>query len=772
MTPALTLAQKTSVSRILSLTLGNALVFQEVLSGYDGRVEPLRKTLQASDVAGAFCDHWRFIVEEINYLPIFKVARELLLAIPANQEVEDALRFLALRALDVVRHRAALRHDLMGRVYHRLLAEAKYLGTFYTSVPAATLLLKVALDPQRWPCDWTDPQGLSALRVGDPACGTGTLLVAAAEAITDNHVRASAESGIHPDLRELHRRLMEDIVYGYDVLASAVHLTASTLSLRAPDIPFLSMHLYSLPLGGPHDRLGSVEFLRERRERKVRISADLFGATVAADKVTGTGDVAETYAPLPDLDLCVMNPPFTRSVGGNLLFGSAPPPERARMQKELQKILRSPTVYASSTAGLGSVFVALGHSALRDGGRMALVLPKAVLSGVAWSETRFLLGLHYQLEYLIVSHEPGHWNFSENTDLSEALVVARKRHGTEPADAGRAVCVNLWRNPSTAFEALSLAQSLTTGYPPDLATGQGALSLQVGSTKFGEAVSVPWADLRAPWGELRGGLWMPPCAYAQNDLLRVAHHLLKGRLYVPGQGAVADVPLCSLGQLGTLGPDVRDVHDGFVLSTGQTAYPAFWSHDAPLVTTLAQKPNRYLSPLPYAKPGRHLRRASDLWPRAGSLLLAERLWLKTQRLAAVRLESKVLSNVWWPVALAPEDPLAEKALALWLNSTVGLVVLLAHREETRGAWVKFKKPVLAGMPVLNVGALSPGQRQSLAAAYDRLCHEEVLPFPHMAQDPTRQAIDRAIEQALGLPDTGVLRQLLAREPVVCLNPLT
>ena len=37
-------------------------------------------------------------------------------------------------------------HDLMGRIYHWLLHHAKYLGTYYTSVSAATLLLKVALD--------------------------------------------------------------------------------------------------------------------------------------------------------------------------------------------------------------------------------------------------------------------------------------------------------------------------------------------------------------------------------------------------------------------------------------------------------------------------------------------------------------------------------------------------------------------------------------------------------------------------------------------------
>ena len=53
------------------------------------------------------------------------------------------------------------------------------------------------------------------------------------------------------------------------------------------------------------------------------------GRAVSGDvaQVTGGGSrgVAEgAKATLPQLDLAIMNPPFTRSVGGNLLFGSLP----------------------------------------------------------------------------------------------------------------------------------------------------------------------------------------------------------------------------------------------------------------------------------------------------------------------------------------------------------------------------------------------------------------------------------------------------------------
>lgn len=294
--------------------------------------------------------------------------------------------------------------------------------------------------------------------------------------------------------------------------------------------------------------------------------------------------------------------------------------------------------------------------------------------------------------------------------------------------------------------------------------GQGAVELTVGDTKFGEAMCVPWSSLRED-------LWMPPCAFAQSELVRAVHHLIRGRLYLPGTGARRSLRLCTLGELGKLGPDRRDIHDGFHETGARTPYPAFWGHDASTMTTLAQAPNAYLSPLPNAKKGRPLRKVKDLWPLAGRVVMAERLRLNTQRLAAARLGRRVLSNVWWPFATHGDDDGVEKAVVLWFNSTLGLLILFAHREETEGAWVDFKKPVLREMPVLDVGALTERQRRALADGYDRLSGETLLPFPQMDRDPVRGEIDEAIRSTLRLPDFGVLRELLAREPVVCLRPL-
>jgi hypothetical protein len=127
-----------------------------------------------------------------------------------------------------------------------------------------------------------------------------------------------------------------------------------------------------------------------------------------------------------------------------------------------------------------------------------------------------------------------------------------------------------------------------------------------------------------------------------------------------------------------------------------------------------------------------------------------------------------LSNVWWSFNVHGRRALVfEKALALWLNSTPGLLLMLGFREETQGCWVDFKKPILEGLPVLDAGTLRPAALRNLAAVFDELAAETFLPFPLMAEDRVRALIDTAVSKALGAPEISAVREMLAVEPVVC-----
>ena len=395
--------EELAISQIASLALMNAFIFQDVLAASNDEVEPVLLTLQRSDFVSALTDHWAYIVDNINYYPIFHVSREILLGLPSDQDIETGLRRLAEKTRKVVRLRAAFRHDLMGRVYHTLLADRKFLATYYTSVSSATILLKLALQPKYWQhIDWQDLERIANMRIADLACGTGTLLMAAAEAVVDNYTQACAQTSQTPDLARLHQVLLEEVIHGYEVLPSAAHLTASTLALRAPSVEFKKMHLFSLPHGGPGAKLGSIEFL----ESSQISMQDIFGAGGGIKQVGPKTSTLQQGALLPDLDICVMNPPFTRSSQASLLFGSLPTTERKAMQKRLAKLVKQYKLNASSTAGLGAIFVAVADRYIKPNGVLALVLPKTLLSGVSWQRTRELIGKNYHLDVIIVSHDP------------------------------------------------------------------------------------------------------------------------------------------------------------------------------------------------------------------------------------------------------------------------------------------------------------------------------------------------------------------------------
>lgn len=778
------------VAHIAGLIVLNALIFQEILAQHEPSVPNLVSVFAQRTPLLTFSEHWQRICEEIDYYPIFHLARRVLLKLPSSPAILELFEALIRAALRIAEMRAALQHDLMGRVYHRLLSQAKFLGTYYTSVPAATLLLKLALNPARWQVDWSNFDEVRQFRVADLACGTGTLLMATADAITNNHMNTCSEKGVESRRAALQKALAEEILYGYDVLASAIHLTASTLALRAPEQTFQKMNLFALPLGGEGVHLGSLEF---GNAFQITLPQDMFGS---ARQVTGSGDSVTYYAPLPKLDLCVMNPPFVRSVGGNLLFGSLPEPVRSKMQKRLQRMIQQRNLSASTTAGLGALFVAVAHPYIKEGGRIALVLPKALLSGVAWEKTRQLINQHYRLEYLVASHDPERWNFSDSTDLSEVLLIARKVTDDEsgmpegerpdlydlPSNGNGnptiftlrrnplakehfqgMVAINLCRNVHTVLEALTVAQVVARTEHVSLVSGQGETSIYYGDTEMATTCLVPY--------EVAAEHWMLPCAFAQIDLIRTARNLMRGELWIPGVRRRTALNLCRLSELGDLGPDRRAIHNAFELSKRRTLYRAFWGHDSSQVVSIAQKPNRYLKARTSVAPKTQLGRPESLLPRSAQLLLSERMWLNTQRLFAVYLSEPVLSNVWWSFQFNHPDERREKALALWLNGTPHILVALANRIETRGAWVQFKKQTLAALPVLDVRLLTDWQLDRLVEAYDKLCNETLLPFPMMEHDPVRAAIDAALSEALALPDLSGLRLLLGQEPVISLKRL-
>ena len=740
--------------RIGCLVLFNALAFQDRLAAENEDVPTVNESL-AKGIPG-LRDAWTYICDNINYVPVFQLAADIVQVLgDGTDEVQSPVIAPLVRAMEDTRKLEG--HDLSGRLFHTLLTDAKFTGAYYTSVPAATLLTRLVF--QDWPphVDWADHEFPASLDVADLACGTGTLLMAVAAEVERRHTDAGGENAA-----ALHKAMVEQALHGYDVQLSAVHFAATSLAMLNPKIQFDRMNLYVMQLGseGSNISLGSLDFLGEDEAAvQFALSAGETGvATQEAARVSGAGTRGAEQgvtATLPDLDLAIMNPPFTRSVGGNLLFGSLPTTERRKLQKELS--LRLKTRRASATAGLGAAFVAAASPKLRPGeGRLALVLPATVCTGPSWAQTRALIERDFELDVVITSHDPTRWNFSDSTDLSEVLLIATRRRRDGRGQDHRITFVNLWQNPDGVLGAHRLAQAVTTTKPAKLEDTGSAL-LEVDGEHVGEVVSIPES-------KLAGGKWSG-VQFARADLIRSAAKLLDdGVVWVPGEQEAPTISLCRFAELGQVGPDRRDVWDGFERTDAVTAYPMVENHDTEQRRRLVTEPDKYLSPLSAPRPGRKLKPIAQLWPKAGRLLVSERLWLETTRVVAMRSEAKVLSNVWWPVQLTTEC--FEKVLALWLNSSLGLMTILDHRTSTRGGWVATKKVDLENLPILDARQLTPAQIQAMSDLFDDLAESEFERLPGMAQCQGRRALDDGLSRILGLPDLETLRALLALEPVV------
>lgn len=512
--------------RIGCLVLLNALAFQDRLATANDDVPTVSEALRRG-VPG-LRDAWDFICKQIDYVPVFELALEILdVLIDGPEETQQPVIESLLDA--VQRTRKVEGHDLSGRLFHTLLTDAKFTGAYYTSVPAATLLSRLVFED--WPpeVDWRDHEFPGSLNVADLACGTGTLLMAVASEAERRHREAGGARSA-----DLHKAMVEEALHGYDVQLSAIHFAATSLAMLNPAIQFDRMKLSVMSLGaeGSEISLGSLDFL-ESDSVAVQFAlspTDMGIATLDRARISGRGPrgaaQGETVT-LPGLDLAIMNPPFTRSVGGNLLFGSLPTRERRRLQTELSRRLTSHQ--ASATAGLGAAFVAAASPRLRPGeGRLALVLPATVCTGPSWQQTRDLIQRDFVLDAVITSHDPSRWNFSDSTDLSEALLIATRRPEKRVDTEHRTTFVNLWRNPNGISQAHRVAQAINATTPAKL-EDTGTALLEVDGRHVGELVSIPES-------KLVGDQWSG-VQFARADLLRTARKLLDaGETFVSGGG--------------------------------------------------------------------------------------------------------------------------------------------------------------------------------------------------------------------------------------------
>ena len=657
-------------SRMAMAIVANALVFHTAIVGAHGiaTIDELRIPGRNDVSKSRLLECWQHILDNINYYPIFRIASDLLLPIP-DGTANAVLNRLAQAASDLAGLGATTLHDLSGRMFQRLIADRKFLATFYTLPTSAALLGELAVARLDAETDWSDPDDFTSLRVADLACGTGALISAAYRALAVRYRRTGGDD------QALHQQMMERALIAADIMPAATHLTASMLSSAHPGTTFGRTRVHTLPYGQQSQEkrhtmaLGALDLIEDDA------APSLFGtgATVAH----GTGADVETEGsqdmilPRETADLVIMNPPFTRPT--NHEKAEVPVPSFAGLSKtedeqqamakrlaEIRRRLANPVGHGN--AGLASNFIDLAHVKTKPGGVLALVLPASCVSGGSWEDVRHLLEREYEDLVLltVAAHGDTDRAFSADTGMAEALVVATKCR-TGRKGSGETLFVNLHHRPHSLAEAFEMARSVRCLSPQ---ARQGRL--YVGDREgFGTYIRAPLSQ---------GG-----CAsLRETTLADAALGLGKKMLRLP-QGYSIPFPTTRLEVIGKKGLLDRDIsgktNNGasrgpfeIIPIQGVPQYPVLWGHDAKRERSLVVPPDSEGEIRPGCDD-----RAVSVWNRTASRLHFNRDFrINSQSLTACLTPTKAIGGRAWPNFI-PEQDEWTLPLVLWSNTTLGLL---------------------------------------------------------------------------------------------------
>jgi len=688
--------------RMAVAIIANAMVFHERIAGTHEGIPTLRRTC-GPDVAtpqDATLAAWDSILQ-INYWPIFAIGKDILDQLPAESAAR-VLRTLYSTVGEVNSAGVNNAHDLTGRVFQRLIADRKYLATFYTLPASAALLARLAvaklktpspLAGEGWgegetPFNWSNPNAITNLRIGDFACGTGALLSAVYEQVAARHERAGGDSAA------LHQAMMEEVLYGCDVMPSAAHITSATLSGAQPTVGYGKSRIYTMPYGRQPDgsvKIDSLEGLAGDSQLVMINTSDPARRTGSAGEETA----ANIMVDIPDdyFDLVIMNPPFTRATNHEgahadvtnpafAAFGASRADQTA-MGNRINELGKGSCYHGN--AGIASAFAALGHRKLKPGGVLALVLPLSAAAGLSWQGFRHMLADDYtDLEVLSITAGGRDMSFSSDTGMAECLVIARKsdpnRHPDTPNRHSResgnpetpARFTSLRNRPSGFAQAAAIGRNVidADGIRAIADGPYGGAQLTVGDNTAGEMLAAPQSGDGANWGSVR----LADCALAQT-----AHALTQSQLWPPGQPAPLDLPVASLGSIGKLGLVDRDITGPAprgpftkIAPSPTATYPALWSHDAKQETRIVCQPDSQLQ----VRQGMESK-ASEVWATASRAHVSRDFRFNSQPLAAAFTEQDSMGGRAWPNVIF-DDKRFDHAFAIWSNSTLGLLSYWWH----------------------------------------------------------------------------------------------
>ena len=625
--------------------------------------------------------------------------------------------------------------------------------------------------------DWTDPGAVAGYRIADYACGTGELLTAVYRRTRELHRDAGG------DPAEIHQRVMAESITAMDILPASTCMAAAALDELedGPSEPGGATRAVTAWADGGNGK-GNGRKNPPRKASRADISLgslDLLDEEVMRTRKlqpigrNGTGEIRiEPHSQ----DLVIMNPPFSRitkpqDIGlGTPAGGRHKEPTRYQMElarKRMEDIQKS--TRAGNKNGLAYYFSHLADRMVKPGGTIALLLPESALSGggggpyadrrsepQGWQVFRENIARNYRGITVvgIAAYENQQSTFSDDTTIAEIMLTARRlRRDEAPED--NACFVTLRRQPRNPGEAARIARCIRETRQAMREDRQQEAHLMVDGENLGTATAV-----RLPGGEI----WAM-ARTIKPEIMRAAGEMGNGMIRLEHEPAPMWLPMAPIAGIARIGIGDYDVRNLLMeVPDGQGGFPTLRNHNSALHRAMETRAQHEMMLRPGHEGSR--RRLEESMSR---LHLNDTFRYNSQPTAACLTPGVTLGGRNWPNARLDNEQY-EKALALWMNSTPGLLGHWALSNHTQNGLGYLSLTQLKKLPVLDVTRLTEEQIEMAAQLFEETRGTPMLAANEAWRDPVRQEIDRRLlREILGFR-TAVMRRIEKLRNQWCLEP--
>lgn len=738
--------------KMAALVIQNAFLFHDTLTGNHDICSLTELKENGKYQENKISEEWEKIMK-IDYIPIFKIASEILKKI--NIQKQNTIIEAAVSTINKLDSEGSIRTgELYGQLFQKLIIDRGALATFYT-LPESAIFMASLVVPR---IDQTmfDEKNYTNLRIGDFACGTGALL----SAIYSEIVSSTNLSEFDSKLR--HSDFMGKILYGFDVLPLAAHLTVSSLAGIFPSIIFENTKIHYLPLGVKKDEkcfLGSFDLLSQNVE---------FSDTGTMTGGKGERKSNETRIKDHIFDLIVMNPPFTSNTKQSKKDNESAKPMFAafKITKEQQTIMNKKLLgdytdtCSDGNAGAGSYFAELAIRKIKEKGTISLILPAGLATSKSWKKVRERLSRDF-IDIMLIgitSGNPALSSFSADTSISDCMLIATKKYGARNQNI---TIISLRNRPKDPVEAISVAKAIiNTGdivsLDMDVMDGKPIMvGKQIVANAFTQSIDDDWQ-----FGNVNSAA-----------ILKVGKRMKKNELWMPGSPPDDFIPIdiTNFDKIAERGYDSSSMTDErrggklFEISEREIldGHATLWKNDENTQTKLIVKPDRWLIPTQ-----NKLKTLNKILSQKSNIFINQQIWYPTQRLIVAYTKKECIGGRTWPAIIISEK--YHKAYSVWSNSTLGVYLYWYGSSRQKPGRGLIRKELGGKLLIYDFTKLNEDQLSKFNILFDKYSKKEFKELIKLNKDKVRKQMDKEMLKILDINvELTSLRNMLCKEKHFC-----